>query len=344
MLLGVLEKEELCVRVDSFYHRALGGFYYGYYPEPSSFQYVHCEITGYFLSMTSRLACNDSGWRVWADAAAAFLMERQTSEGAFPHSVGEAPARSHEWHTFDAGIAAVGLLDYSRYCGSPRARKAAEKALDWMQGAWLADGGFHATWDSVGSRWLDAERKGYWSGSGGSYHGKMLIPFIRAGREVMAGNIASWLLSLQELDGGFRASGNLDRFHSHGCCYALEGLCILGLEAGSEAALRALPLGLEHLAKLAMEYQGIPTWIPGELNFRADAQIQFLRLVRIAGLESRYGNAVEASKRRLTELRYPQLGWLKETPGAEAPMVPSWTLVFQESLSRSSEGDASWLI
>lgn len=332
---------------EPFFDEETGGFFYSRCPDSGMQGAPHSEITGYFLWLASRgSGALGADERLISDAAAAFLRAVQADCGAFPHSAGPA-ARMGEWHVFDSGIAAMGLLEHARQSGQEGSRVAALRALDWVDGAWrAAGGGYHAAWCQAERRWLDAERASYWSGTGGCYHGKLLIPLLAAGRDASADRLIDWLLGLQCADGSFPASDVVGTTHSHAMCYALEGLAAAAHARGDGELWHAAERGLRWLSGRAVESDGLLDWLPGGDRYRVDSQLQFVRLARICGLEEELRGGVAACVRRLESMRAgqqpPELFHPPKADGTR--MVAAWPLVFGESLARVAFRDCGWLI
>jgi len=297
------------VSLAPFLERASGGFYYTLNAQGDDFDYLHCEITGYALSVL----CRGNGGRDCLGGRslndiAGFLLRAQHADGGFPHSVARGPGfpdRQSEIHAFDTGICADALFDHSVVSKETGSLRAAEKALDWLEMALLPDSaGFHVVWCARTARWMDEERRGWWSSSGGCYHGKLIVPFLRGGRDRIADNLVEWLLSTQRKDGSWGAAPAQPAVHTHAMCYALEGLAYYAEHRKDSRVRSAVERGIEWLARLSESFEGIPEWVPDRTpRFRSDSQIQFLCLASRDKNDGRFKGAEECCRSRLARLR-----------------------------------------
>jgi hypothetical protein len=335
-LLWASSPESVARRISGFLDPATGGCSYTLSSSLQDSDWIHCEVSGYALAFFTRLLrLGRPGWRTAADGLARFLLRAQLPQGGFPHSTHRGrslPDRMNEVHSFDTGICAAALLDYAQTVGCAKAKRAAERALDWLvdcgQGT---DGRFRCVYDQDMGAWDGAQRMAFWSSEDGCYMGKLLIPLCSGGRLEAADQLAKLLLQSQRGDGAWNATPRHDTAHSHAMLYTLEGLLAYARRRDSEKAFEAVRRGMDWLAVRAIECEGLPEWCDGEPRaYRSDAQLQFLRLSAMAPLAGLPGEALRACATRLKALQTPDGFWRSDT--ADLPQscrLTSWSLVFE---------------
>ncbi len=319
--------------------------HYGYFYSKSgkNFDYLHMEITAYFLSLLCQYGEIEKAFKTGD-----FLLSCQQKNGAFPHSIPHrtvSNSRFHECHIFDTGICARALLDLYDITEETKYLRSAESALDWIEYHWDPySQAPRSMYDSSIDRWDPPERRMYWSTAGGCYLGKLLIPFAMSGRDQTIETWLEWLTSMQRDDGSFPASPNQGDCHTHAMCYALEGLFYL-LENGYSGKVELeehLRAGIQYLAHVADLNDGLPEWVNNHTPcYRTDSQIQYIRLVnrlKNTGIDL-FGqkSAVKACNHRLSTLRH-DVGWRIST---NRRAIGSWNIVFylNDKRLKETEGD-----
>jgi hypothetical protein len=266
------------------------------------------------------------------------LEKAQTADGGFRHSLtnhSDVSPRCDEVHSFDTGICATALLDFAeRWCDVP-AREAAKRAVDWLVGeAQHDDGWFRCVWRTDLGAWNDPTRNGFWSAAGGCYHAKLLPLLVRLNHWDAAEHLLRWVLGTQRADGAWPAGMTQPRVHAHASCYALEGLLDFHLLTGDAKSLNAVEIGMSWLATKATRHAGVSTWTPCDrIEYRADAQVQFLRLHSLLGHPRSMHSAAQACRRRLNTLVLGSGVWKPASPNGSTPSrAASWPTLFDLSM------------
>jgi len=215
-----------------------GGVHRGYDWIRGTYEYLYCEITGYYIS-TLVHQFQWSGKRDYlerAQLAARFLMRLQCRDcegkfsGAIPHSWDEQIGHaSQNYYSFDNAMCLQGLLDLYQLTGDEELCDRGLSIGQWLLQMQADDGSFLAWFDRKSGELQHPEDVIF--GDGGCLHAKHSISLIKlsvlTGRDEYADaarSVCDWVLELQDDDGGIRASRRTDQVVSHTHCYAIEGL------------------------------------------------------------------------------------------------------------------------
>lgn len=247
-----LTSSDLRIREQS---SALSGAYCSSYDmRNKAYQLVYCEITAYgiqFLLRANKWEGNRDFLTI-ARASGEFLLRAQYKNcdkimgGAFPYGY-RLPneERIEKYFSFDTAVCIGALTELYKSLSDKRYLEAAIKGGTWLEGMQCDDGSFKAgefvERVSVGSSG--------WYGDRGCLHAKNAIGFLKLYQAtkdkhflLLAKKTLDWVLSLQHVDGYFRATRDLHYVFTHAHCYTLEGLLygylILGEQRHLDAAVR----------------------------------------------------------------------------------------------------------
>lgn len=233
---------------------ARGGVNQGYNWQERSYPFVYSEITGYAVStfVAAHRWMDDPEYLTLAREAANFLLRLQENgqdaaiKGSIPHGL-SLPQLDvlRQYYSFDVAMCLQGLLDLYRVRPEADLLEAARGAGDWLiTQMQQPNGSFLAMYDAETG---ESKHPGdQFFNDFGCLHGKHTIGLLKLSRatgdqryESAARKAADWVLTLQDSDGSFRASLNLDQIVSHPHCYATEGLLYAHFALEDEKYLKA---------------------------------------------------------------------------------------------------------
>ena len=235
-----------------------GGVNQGYNWRERSYPFIYSEITGYAISAyvnAYRWTGNELYLAVARESAEFLLRVQNLSkeyriEGAVPHSLSLphlTPLR--RYYSFDSAMCLQGLLDLNTVHPVPALRESARGIGDWLvHRMQRPDGAFISVVDGITRE--DRPDGDEVFGDGGSLHAKHAIGLLKLSDAtgdhryaVASQQVCDWVLCLQDNDGAFHATEQMEQVVSHSHCYATEGLLFahdaLGAERYGEAARRA---------------------------------------------------------------------------------------------------------
>ncbi len=219
--------------------RAAGGVSQGYNWQEHSYPFVYNEITGYAISI---FVCayrwtGQEHYLQHAQQAAHYLLQEQVTDkasrlyGSLPQGL-RLPemALIREYFSFDVAMCIQGMLDLHFTQTTPAMLESAMLMGDWLiEQMQQPNGSFRAlydaeadTWEHLGDQFFD---------DFGCLHSKHAIGLVKlfesSGEQrfaTAARKVCDWVLTLQDEDGGFRASERQPQIISHPHNYTLEGL------------------------------------------------------------------------------------------------------------------------
>lgn len=237
---------------------ARGGVNQGYNWRQRSYPFVYSEITGYAVStfVNSYRWTGDESYLTLARQSAGFLLGIQilaaqsAARGAIPHSLSLPDLElRHQYHSFDAAMCLQGLLDLDAVRPAPELHNSVRAISDWLvEHMQQGSGAFLSMYDAQTNEWRHVN--GDFFDDDGCLHAKHAIGLLKLGQvtgdkryTVAAKRVCDWVLGLQDDDGAFRATEQVQQVVSHPHCYTVEGLLfahyVLGTERYLEASRRA---------------------------------------------------------------------------------------------------------
>jgi rhamnogalacturonyl hydrolase YesR len=340
-----------------------GGLNDGYDWVQQRYSFVYSEITGYGISLfvNAYRWTGEASYLTMAQESADFILQVMTLVkqkehfGAVPKGYllpGEEPLQ--QYNSFDAAMCLQGLLDLQRLQPSPDLLGAAEAIGNWLISKMQRnDGAFFSRYDAetneghhLGNHFFD---------DFGCLHAKHAIGllklywqdrdprFLEAARRV-----CTWVLTLQDADGAFRATERQPEVVSHAACYAIEGLLYAYADLREERFLQATVRGGEWLKRrqgrngaIQIGYERrwwrpdrkIRKWLAPEPV--SDATAQALRIWLLLYYQTGQNAFLEASRKAASFLRSmqcthstdaDQLGGFYFKPGH--PIQFTWCTLF----------------
>jgi uncharacterized protein YyaL (SSP411 family) len=297
----------------------VGGVHRGYDRDKASYQYLYCEITGYYIStLVRRMRQDDSQGLVGrAKQAANFLLSVQAGKSGGP-AEGAIPQRwirgsdhpTKAYYSFDNAMCLQGLLDLYRVSGESALRERGESIGRWLLQMQNEDGSFLAWLDGYNGQTRHEDDVIF--DDCGCLHAKHAISLIKLG--VLTGHelfvaaaekVCNWVLTLQDEDGAVRASNRTQQIVSHTHCYAIEGLLYAYHHFGEKRYLEAARRAARWL--LSVQHQG-------------------------GAIAIAYKRRWQQMGRRIFELIKPR--WVAD---ATAQAIRIWSLLYQ------LDGDSAWI-